>query len=204
MRTPPRRAGVAVVAALGLAGLGLAHVLEYLALVPEARHRAHVLAATGHHYLPSVLSAIGFLAAVAIAAVFLRAFGAGAGAGDRRAEPSVGPDWARLLPVAQVLAFVAVEVAERVAVGASLADLGPVLILGLPLQVLAGIAGGWVLAAVARAGARLARALAPRPPFARRRPSRGWRPLADHVSPLALLAGGPPPARGPPSRLVHV
>jgi len=194
---------VAVVAALGLAGLGLAHVLEYLALVPDARHRGHVLAATGHQYLSTALGAVGFLAAVAVAAVFLRAFGAGAGAGARRAEPATGPDWVRLLPVAQVVAFVAVEVVERIAVGASLADLGPVLILGLPLQVLAGIAGGWVLAAAARAGARLARALAPRPPFARRRPSPGWRPLAD-LPPVALLAGGPPPARGPPSLLVPV
>ncbi len=192
-----------MVAALGVAGLGLAHVLEYLALVPDARHRAHVLAATGHDYLPSVLSAIGFLAVVAVATVFLRGFGAGAGVGARRAEPAAGPDWVRLLPVAQVLAFVVVEVAERVAVGASLADLGPVLVLGLPLQVMAGMAGGWVLAAAARAGARLGRALAPRPPFARRRPSPGWRPLAD-VSPFTLLAGGPTPARGPPSLLVPV
>ncbi len=199
MRTPPRRAGVAVVAALGLASLGLAHVLEYLALVPDARHRAQVLATSGHHYLPSVLSAVGFLAAVAVAVVFLRGFGAGARA--RRSEPAAGRDWARLLPVAQVLAFVVVEVAERVAVGASLADLGPVLVLGLPLQVLAGIAGAWVLAAAARAGARLGRALAARPPVARRRPSPGWRPLAD-LPPVAQPAGGPPPARGPPPRLV--
>ena len=200
MRRSPRGAGLAVVAALGVAGLGLAHVLKYVALVPDAPHRAHVLAATGHHYLPAALSAVGFLASVAVAAVFLRGFGVGRGG---KFEPAAGPDWVRLLPVAQALAFVVVEVAERFAAGASLADLGPVLILGLPLQVLAGLAGGWVLGAVARAGARLARALAPRPPFVRRRPTPGWRLLADSP-PLALLAGGPTPARGPPPFLVHV
>ncbi len=201
MRTPPRGAGVALVAALGLAGLGLAHVLEYLALMPDAGHRAQVLATTGHDYLPSALGVVGFLAAVAIATVFLRGFGAGAG--GLSAEPSAGPDWVRLLPLAQVLAFVAVEVGERVAAGASLAGLAPVLILGLPLQVLAGVAGGWVLAAAARAGTRLARALASRSPFARRRPSPGWR-LLTLTPPLALLAGGPTPARGPPLVLVPV
>ncbi len=200
MRTTPRRAGVAVVAALGLAGLGLAHVLEYLALVPNGHHRADVLAATGHAYLPSVLSAAGFLAAVAVAAVFVRGFRAGDGNG--RAVTTTGTDWTRLLPVVQAAAFVAVEVAERLVVGASLADLGPVLVLGLPLQVLAGIAGGRVLSAAARAGTRLARALAGSG-FARRRPTPGWRPLAD-VAPVTTLAGGPTPARGPPSLLVPV
>jgi hypothetical protein len=199
MRTQSRRAGWAVVAALGLAGLALAHVLEYLALVPDAHHRAHVLSATGHQYLPSALSGAGFLAAVALAAVFLRGFGAGAGEG---AHPP-GPGWVRLLPVAQALAFVVVEVGERFVAGASLGDLGPVLVLGLPLQVLAGIAGGWVVSAVARAGARLAHALTPRPPFARRRSSAGWSPQAG-VRLVSRLASGTTPARGPPSLLVPV
>ena len=136
--------------------------------------------------------------------MFLRGFGAGAGAGALGAEPATRPDWVRLLPVAQVLAFVAVEVAERVAVGASLADLGPVLILGLPLQVLAGIAGGWVLAAAARAGARLARALAP-PPAVRPPPAEPRLAPAHLCSrPSPSSPAGRPPARGPPPLLVPV
>ena len=190
-----------MVAALGLAGLGLAHVLEYLALVPDPHHRAHVLAHTGHQYLPSALGVVVFLAVAAVAAVFLRGFALGAG--SRRREPTAGPDWVRMLPVAQVMAFVVMEVAERVVAGASLADLGLVLVLGLPLQVLAGMVGGWVLSAVSRAGTRLARALAARPPFARRRPGPSWRSLGD-VPSVTLLAGGPPPARGPPLLLVRV
>ena len=190
-----------MVAALGLAGLGLAHVLEYLALVPNAHHRSHLLAATGHEYLPSALSAVGFLAAVAVAIAFVGGFRAGACGSARSAETTTRPDWARYLPVAQALAFIVVEVAERVVAGAPLADLGPVLVLGLPLQVLAGMVGGRVLSTAAQAGARLARAAVDAPSFARRRPSPGWRPLAD-ASPVSLLAGGPTPARGPPGLLV--
>ena len=93
MRTPSRRAGVAVVAVLGLAGLGLAHVLQYLALVPDAHNRAHVLADTGHQYLPSALGVVVFLAVAAVAAVFLRGFArpvpASAGASPLRGP--IGP-----------------------------------------------------------------------------------------------------------------
>ncbi len=198
MRVLPRRAGVLVVAVLGVAGLGLAHVLEYLALIPDHHERARVLADTGHHYLPFAVSAACFLALVALATAFLAGFGRGAArrtSGHGQESPT---DWARLLPIVQVVAFVAVEIGERLAAGSSLSDLGPVLVLGLPLQVLAGIAGGRLLSVVARAGERVGRVLAGWPAAdAPRRLHSCWRPVSTAPS-VAILPGGPTPARGPP------
>lgn len=204
MRVLPRRAGVLVVAALGLAGVGIAHVLEYLALVPDQSSRARVLEDTGHHYLPSALGAAGFLALVALVVVFVAAIRHGAGtSGPQRVAAGSSVAWARLLPVAQVLAFVAMEVGERVASGASLSDIGPVLVLGLPLQVLAGVAGGRLLATLARAGEHLGRALAGRPTVPVPRIGTFWRPVVATTS-ASALPGGPTPARGPPLLLASV
>ena len=189
-------------AALGLAGVGLAHVLEYLALVPDESDRARILADTGHHYLPSALSAVGFLALVAVAVAFLTAFRRGGGLGGRWAETA--PDrWARLLPVAQVLAFVGLEVGERLVSGSSLSTIGPVIVLGLPLQLLAGVAGGRLLATLTRAGEQLGRALAGRLRPTVRRLGTCWRPVAS-ASPEFTPSGAPSPRRGPPLLLTSV
>ena len=187
MRTLPRRAGVAVVAVLGLAGLGLAHVLEYLALVPDAGCRdLRAVPLPGTSYLPSALGAAGFLAATALAVVFL--------SGVRRWRRGVGrrleaADWARLLPVAQVIAFVALEVAERLAAASSLADLGPVLVLGLPLQVLAGVAGGRCSRPWPGPASTAGRALAGRRPVASRRPGPVLAADRSISSPVVPLGG---------------
>ncbi len=192
----PRRAGLLVVAVLGLAGVGVAHVLEYLALAPRAADRATLLADTGHRYLPAALSGAVFLALVAVAATFLAAFRRGTKAGPA----GIPPNWARLLPVAQVVAFVALEIGERLAAGSSLADLVPVLVLGLPLQVLAGIAGGRLLSLVVRAGERLGHLVSGRWREPARRAGAGWRPTAA-PGPISTVTGGPLPARGPPRLL---
>ncbi|MEA2685580.1 MAG: hypothetical protein QOE93_775 [Actinomycetota bacterium] len=193
-------AGVAAVA-----GIGLGHVLEYAALVPDSHHRRAVLTESGHHYLPTVLVLVSYLAVLAVTVRFLT--GVRRGIVGRHAPPApAAGDWARVLPLAQAVAFVALEIGERLVAHAPLADLGRVLLLGLPLQVVVGLVVASVLAALARTGEQLGRAVADRLAHSGRRPRRRpdgiwWRPVIVTVSPPSH-ASGTAPARGPPSPLV--
>ncbi len=189
-----RRIDVVIVAALALAGVGLAHVLEYLLLVPDHHQRHEVLAGTGHQYLPSALGAVSFLACLAAAVVFLAAFRRGATPGSATTSRH---DVMRVLPCAQALAFLALEVGERLAAGASLGDLGPVLLLGLPIQVVVGVAAAALLVLLDRAGERLGRGVAGTRSLAARRPAACWFPSPSRRLP-STVATCRAPARAPP------
>ncbi len=189
-----RRIDLVIVAALALAGVGLAHVLEYLLLVPDHHQRQEVLAGTGHQYLPSALGTVSFLACLAAAVVFLAAFRRGARPGPATTSRH---DLVRVLPCAQALAFLALEVGERLAAGASLSDLGPVLLLGLPLQVVVGLAAATLLALLDRAGEQLGRRVAHTRSRAGRRLATCWSPSPDRC-PRSTLSSRRAPARGPP------
>jgi hypothetical protein len=193
-----RRIDVVIVAALALAGVGLAHVLEYLLLVPDHQQRQELLAATGHQYLPSALGAVSFLAFLAVAVVFLAAFRRSATPGPATTSRH---DLVRVLPCAQALAFLALEVGERLAAGVSLGDLGPVLLLGLPLQVVVGIAAAALLALLDRAGERLGRCVAGTRSPAARGLAGCWFPSPSRRGP-STLATRRAPARAPPAFFV--
>ena len=155
--------------ALSVAVLGLfaGHMLLYRLVAPGALQRAYLLASTGHAYLPPALSFGAGLAVVAVVATIL--------AGARRAARG-GHDRPDLLlamvvpAVAQAAAFVVLEVAERALAGAPLTGLlGPLLPLGIVLQLVVGALGGLALFGLERVGEKAGTLLAAP---ARRRPQR--------------------------------
>lgn len=185
------------VAALGVAGLGAGHVAEYLLLAPHHHARQELLAATGHHYLPVGLQVAMLAGLLAVVGAFVSAVRRAA-AGQSR--PPAAHRWARLLPVAQAVAFVALEVGERVAAHASLGDLGTVLVVGLPLQLVVGALARLLVTGVERAGELLGSALRGNGPAPARRRVTVRTPSAAAPASLVLSAATPP--RGPPPTLV--
>lgn len=187
------------VVTLALAGVGLGHVAEYVLLAPDHHQRHELLERTGHHYFPPALNAAVFVALLALALLFLAGVGRGLGwTGPRQRFVA----WSRALPVAQGAAFIALEVGERLAAGASLGDLGLVLAVGVPIQALVGFLAGRLVTGVETAGEVLGQRVraACLPAGRRPRPAAG-RPGALFRRAPAVL-GAPLPARGPPSALV--
>lgn len=194
MKRGARPGQLLVVVMLALAGVGAGHIAEYLVLAPDQNERHELLVNTGHHYLPSALNAAAFVALMGLSLVFLLGVHRGIGrAGGRRSALR----WSRVLPVAQVLAFVALEVGERVVAHASLADIGVVLAIGVPLQVLVGHLAGYVVAGLEQIGETLGVWVRDRAPRPRRTRAGSQRPVCAAHPPLSL-SGAPIPARGPP------
>lgn len=187
-----------VVIALALAGVAVGHVAEYLLLAPDDHDRHELLTHTGHHYLPSALNAAAFVALVGLALVFMLGVRRGLG---RTGSPRRAPRWSVALPAAQMLAFVALEVGERLLAHAPLGDLGVALAVGLPLQALVGFLAGRLTAQLEQAGARVGQRLRQAARHVRRSACPSWRPSASQRPQLAA-SGAPIPARGPPSVLV--
>lgn len=194
MKQSPRRWQLVAVAALAPAGVAVGHTVEYLLLAPHHQERQHLLARTGHHYLPIGIRVGAFLAIVALGAVFLSSLVRVVRGADAR--PFVLRS-ARMLPASQAFAFVALEVTERLAAHASMGDLGTVLFLGLPLQFLVGLVAMLVVGAVDRAAERAGGRL--RHPARRRaRTGASWRPVPS-VRPAVAAWSPAPPVRGPPA-----
>jgi hypothetical protein len=181
--------------AVAAAGLFAGHIVIYRIVAPDASQPATL--GVSHAYLPLAL-AVGLLAAlVAGAGAFLLGYRRGTAP-----EPCNRPrlTGTLVLPaVAQAAAFVALEVLERVLAGASLGSLaGPLLFVGVALQLVAGAAGGLVLAGLDRAGELTGRAVA-----GRRRPA--GHDKETHPSPTATPGPLSSPRRslvirGPPVR----
>jgi hypothetical protein len=110
-------------------GVFVGHAVTYVLLAGNAVVRSAMLGATGHGYLSPTVHAGLALALVGVAGIFLGRLG-------RAGEP-VGSVGSLLPGVAgfQVVAFVAIEVAERVASHAPLHDLPHVLPIGTVVQV---------------------------------------------------------------------
>ena len=198
MKRRVRPSQLLVVASLALAGVGAGHVGEYLLLAPDHHERHTLLASTGHGYLPSALNAAAFIAVLGLASVFLIGLGRGLRSVGRRRGTL---RWSHALPVAQMLAFTALEVGERVVAHAPLHDIAIVLALGLPLQALVGFLAGRLVTKIEEAGERLGERLRAADLHVRRsRPVR-WRPDAWFRPALSAFAVAVP-ARGPPSDLV--
>jgi hypothetical protein len=196
----PWMAGAAV-------GLLFGHMLTYLIVFPAIGQRDRVLAETGHaSWFDTVwfVSQVAILSMIPIAVRTLR----------RRAQISSGTDepgfatlwwlFRRLAPV-QVVAFAALEVAERLVSRSPLAELAShrLLLVGLAVQVLC--AGLVAVVAILLSGmiARIAEALArtdTRPSTEPSSPSRSWATPFRPTPPLVGAVG----LRGPPaSLLVH-
>jgi hypothetical protein len=129
------------VATLGVAvgGVLLGHRLTYLMLDPAAHERAALLRRTGHAYL-GVANELALIAALTgLAALFIGQLVTSTG-GDRDGRLA-----ARIVAF-QVSAFVLMEVLERVAAGAPLAELIRTGVLPLGVMTQTGVA---ILAAVA-------------------------------------------------------
>lgn len=186
-----RRARPAVVLTAA-SGLFAGHALDYLLSVPDPSRRHAVLHATGHAYLPDALLAAAAAGVVGLLAALVFGF-------RRGREGGGGLGWAASaarLAALQSVAFVALEVSERLVAGAPLGSAFlRILVLGLLLQVVVAAAGAGALVLLDRAGAAAGRATAlrrlPRPVARRAVPTAVW-------VPQALLAGGARLTRGPP------
>ena len=113
---------------LAVGGLLLGHALTYAGLAPGARARGRLLAATGHGYL-GVANRLGLLAVV----LTLGALVLGRVVGTRGPALTTRQVTHRLV-VFQLTAFAALEVAERLGVGAPLSGLATALPTGLVIQ----------------------------------------------------------------------
>lgn len=187
----------------GVAGVVLAHGLDYLLTFRSAAARAQELAQTGHAWWPS---AVGAALGAAILAVSMTTARGAAGAVSRKAVDTAAAPFRRELAwmtLWQAALFTGVEVVERVAAHGSPAELlhGPLFPVGLALQVLVALLFVAGLRLVVRMGARVGAALASRAAGDRRRPGTAFLfPAAARCA--AAGATCRREARGPPLRLV--
>jgi hypothetical protein len=202
MPGPSRRTSsrTAVLLVAGVAGVVLAHAVDYALAFPGAADRARHLAATGHGWLPAAAFAAVGSAAMAVAMAGAR--GAGGAVFRRAARPCPWSAWAELRRLAawQASLFCSVEVLERAAVHASPATLlhGRVFVTGLAVQLVVSVALLAVLRLVEQGAAALVRSV-----LGRQRPARRRRPrllAAASVAPPAPYRW-PPRTRGPPAPL---
>jgi hypothetical protein len=134
-----------------VAGTVAAHAVDYRVLFPAVAMRGHHLAATGHSYWPA---AVG-LAIVGAMVAGLAAVSRGGSTALRGLKAGAGDSLARrllVLAAGQTTLFLAVEVAERVAIGSSPIVLlrSPELSAGIVLQLLVAAVVLPVLTAIER------------------------------------------------------
>jgi len=182
----PRR----IIWSIAFAGVFVGHAVTYAILAPVAQTRSQLLASTGHAYLPVALHAGLVFAVVGLAAAFLGRLGRGRGASEMAFRGLAS----RVVAV-QVLAFAAIEAAERIAARAPLYDLTHVLPVGAVAQLAVGLLVASVIMLVLRAADAAAGILglaSPAPP----RRSLVLLPLLPGVPAFTdrLVLGG----RGPP------
>ena len=181
-----------VPALAAVAGVVVAHIVDYAVLFPQAGARADHLAATGHSYWPA---AVAVALAGGIMAVGLAA-GRGAARAVRGALPSAPRRGLAWLLLCQGTAFAVLEVGER-----GLAGLPPSIVLhspefwfGLALQLPVAWLAIRLLAAVERTAFSLVAARRPRP----LRPLRILRPSASVAAPHPVAVASPARPRAPP------
>jgi hypothetical protein len=196
MRTGSKLRGLPL-AAIAAAGVLLGHWLTYVFAVPDPRVRTEILAVSGHSYWLVAIKVAVVLGFVSFGTVLVRYLGAAT-----RGEPT-GADrviaLAARLSLVQLVAFTAMEVAERIAAGAPVAEMfgHHLFVLGLAVQIVVAFAGAFVLLWFGRAAARICQAIcarSPSPPAV----FSAW-PSLLLARPVPVLAGAGG-VRGPPRR----
>ena len=181
------------VALLAVASVGLmvGHSLTYLKLAPSHGVRTALLGITGHSYLDKILA---FGPALALmTALYWMASGA-LRTQTRFRQPSlIGT--AVALALIQTIGFAGQEVLERLLSGAPLHDLGSVLLLGIPLQLIVAVLGALLVSALHKAGRKLGALL--HGPQAR--PATPARPVVHSISFVSAVPNGALRSRGPPA-----
>jgi hypothetical protein len=181
---------IRAVALLAVASIGLmaGHSLTYLKLAPSHGVRTALLGITGHSYLDKILA---FAPALALmTALYWLAAGA---MRSRCRRPSLAGT-ATALALIQTFGFAGQEVLERLLSGAPLHDLGSVLVLGIPLQLIVAALGALLVTALHKAGRKLG-ALLSGPQARRTTPAR---PLVRSTSFVSAVPDGGLRSRGPP------
>jgi hypothetical protein len=194
---PQRRTvGGFSLAGVAVGGVVLAHWLAYVLAIPAGHVRAEVLAASGHSYWVLAIKLAVVLGLAAFGTLFLQHVGGR----SRGTEPEEEPFSliAARLSLLQVAAFTAMEVTERLMVGAPVAHMfhHRIFLMGLALQLIVAGAGALLLVWFSRTAERVAEALGrprlPRPMFLRTIPVE-----IQTVSPLDPVRDGVG-LRGPP------
>jgi hypothetical protein len=182
---------------VAVAGVVVAHALDFVVVYGGDLERHHQLAATGHGYWP-VAALVGLLAGLL---AFGWSVGRGGTHGLAKATPAssgrfVAADIARL-SATQLGVFAAVEMVERLAAGISPGALirSPEFAVGLGLQVVVATVAVAVLVAVEGMSERVVRAaVTARQPVRSRESERAS--FLDAVAPVGFVCA--PRPRGPP------
>jgi hypothetical protein len=195
----PQRRTVGRFSLLGVAvgGTVVAHWLVYVLAIPVAHARVEVLAASGHSYWVTAIKVAVILGLAALGALFLRHLGRPPSTWESGQEAFSAI--AARLSVLQVMGFVAMEVTERLVVGAPVAHLfhHRLFLMGLALQLSVASAAALMLLWFSRTVERVAEALR-RPRFARPRPAvLGTIRIGIQAIPVDPVADGVG-LRGPP------
>jgi hypothetical protein len=183
-------------AGMAVVGVVVGHWLAYLLAVPDPHLRSEILAQSGHAYWILAIKAATVLGFASLGAVLVRHL-----AGRIRGEPLAADRPVALavrLALVQVTAFVAMEIAERLAVGDPLAQMlgHHIFMFGLVLQVVVACIGALVLLWFGGVAERMSEMLLPLVPE-RARATHGF-PAGRHALQPRVLCGGAG-LRGPPS-----
>lgn len=183
-----RRAHIAILPGIALAGLLAGHRLTYLGLAPTADGVDSI----SHGYLgPAGVTAI---ALAVMAALFWFAMGS---VQNKHAKPG-SLHLLTTLSAIQVVGFGLQEVLERAVVGAPMSGLAPILLLGIPVQLVVAAAATLLAVGLYRAGSALGRWLSATPAG---RSTSARKVFPTHISPRALYMYGGCWTRGPPDLL---
>jgi hypothetical protein len=180
-----------------VAGVVIAHAVDYVVVIPNTAARDGHLQATGHAYWPVALSAAAGAAALALIAV--------AAMGARRSRLAAGRLDLNLgwLLALQAGAFVAMEAGERAMVGLPPTVLlhSPEFWFGLALQLPVAWLARRLLGAVEDVAHRIAQACGARAPV--HAPGRIWRP-AGVRRPFGVAVASRARPRAPPRPLASI
>ena len=183
---------VRALALLAVASVGLmaGHSLTYLRLAPSHGIRTALLGITGHGYLDTALALVPALALMSIL------YWLAAGALESRYGRPTLAGTAGALALIQTIGFAGQEVLERLLSGAPLHDLGSVLLLGIPLQLIVAGLGALVVTALHRAGRKISNLLSGTGPSRRSTPAQ---PVVLTVAFTSAALDGGLRSRGPPA-----
>ena len=180
---------------IAVAGMVLGHLATYLIAFPEQNQRHLVLQNTGHVYLPAFAHVALLLALAGAITIAARAWTT-----SERSSMAIFASVVSTLALVQIAAFIGQEVLERVIAGAPLSDLttGPVLALGVTVQVVTAFVGAAAAMCLARVSDRVGL-------VGSTERVRFWRPdaleslAATHPAPVNADVPGGPRGRAPPS-----